>query len=296
MPFDNSWRSLLNPGHTTAFFQYDGIRPFDANAQGFNAVNAWWLCELSRLIYRKEAPEIDRPQNEPTRNQILESVALREIRFFLTPRVQAALYVSTRQNEEDFAVLVFRGTRTRIDSWYCNLQMLQSKWPCGGKVHLGFKKLFGEIWKEIEPSLSSIQVPLFFTGHSSGAALAALAATVKPPKALYTFGSPRVGDARFADLFHHIPAFRVSTPKDIVTNLPPKGLPLKYVHVGENWTCTQYRHVMDTHNRIHRTDVRPNIGFHEKPIPFLHRIFHSPPTFLSDHAPANYTNGIIGTP
>lgn len=296
MSFDNTWQSLLNPGHTTDFFQYDGIRPFDASARGFNATNAWWLCELSRLIYRKETPETDRPQNGPTRNQILESVALREIRFFFTPRVQAALYASTRQNDEDFAVLVFRGTRSRIDSWYYNLQILQSKWPYGGKIHLGFKKLFREIWKEIEPSLASIQVPLFLTGHSSGAALATLAATVKPPKALYTFGSPRVGNAHFSELFRHIPAFRVSTPKDIVTKLPTKGLPFRYVHVGEDWTCTQYRHVMDTHNRIIRPDLRSTIGFHKNPMPSQHRFFQSPPSFLSDHAPVNYTNALTGTP
>ena len=38
---------------------------------------------------------------------------------------------------------------------------------------------------------------LILAGHSLGAALATLAATVFPPALLVTLGSPRVGDAEF---------------------------------------------------------------------------------------------------
>jgi len=78
---------------------------------------------------------------------------------------------------------------------------------------------------------------LWFTGHSLGAALATLAAyAVGNVQALYTFGSPRVGDVRFAELFAEadIPHYRFVHHDDVVPHVPIPLPPLfGYEHVGD---------------------------------------------------------------
>jgi len=48
-------------------------------------------------------------------------------------------------------------------------------------------------------------------------------------RALYTYGSPRVGDLDFQKAFL-VPAYRFQNHNDIVTRVPP---PLVYRHVGD---------------------------------------------------------------
>ena len=63
-----------------------------------------------------------------------------------------------------------------------------------------------------------------------GAALATLQASVRRPDALYTFGSPRVGDSQFMSRLSGVPGRRYVDCCDIVTRLPPENC---FVHVGE---------------------------------------------------------------
>jgi triacylglycerol lipase len=95
----------------------------------------------------------------------------------------------------------------------------------GGSVHRGFNAL-DAIYDKLKHRLRELQQekpsrPSFFTGHSLGAAPATLAAErFGFVQGLYTFGSPRVGDAAFKDGFRVKSAFRTVHNNDIVTRVP----------------------------------------------------------------------------
>lgn len=80
-------------------------------------------------------------------------------------------------------------------------------------------------------------LPLYVTGHSLGAALAALAASELahgqslPVTAVYTFGQPRVGNQAFQAFYNTGPhvAWRVTHWKDPVPHLPMKALGFHHV-------------------------------------------------------------------
>jgi len=61
------------------------------------------------------------------------------------------------------------------------------------KDYDGWKDALAEVETDLFPVVQPIDYKLLFTGHSLGAALATLLASVKVPSALYMIGSPRVG-------------------------------------------------------------------------------------------------------
>ena len=135
-------------------------------------------------------------------------------------------------------------------------------------VHEGFRKALDSVWGEIEAELELLpeNCPVFYTGHSLGAALATLAAANHPPRALYTFGSPRVGNQLFVDSLNKVPIYRIVDDEDFVANLPPGGM--GFQHAGE-----EQKLFGDQANHSHHH-------------------FFDPPKPLADHAPANYVDRI----
>ena len=263
MAYNHSWQPIFRPGHADDFFRDDRPRGFAVDADGFNPVNAWWLSEFSRLIYRRDASEGDDRPNHPSRNDFLARVGLVESRFFSGPTVQAALVETTADGDDPYAALVFRGTSGRWSNWMANLNMVMCPWPSGGAVHRGFRNSLLRIWDSIAPVLEQIQRPLFFTGHSLGGALATLAASLRPPRAVYTFGAPRIGDAAFARSLNGLAVFNVSNPKDIVTELPP------------SWPWSRFTHAGTVVHNIEMANLSRRLG--------------QAPAFLAEHAPLNYT-------
>ena len=111
-----------------------------------------------------------------------------------------------------------------------------------GKVHRGFKKSFESIHTQLVEELGKLSPKarqnLFITGHSLGGALATLAASKFDGEAdirvklLVTFGSPRVGDFKFAQQFEKKMVgryFRVFNKTDIVARIPCR---FRFSHVG----------------------------------------------------------------
>ena len=263
MAYNHSWQSIFRPGSADDYFMDDRRMPFMVDADGFNPVNAWWLSELSRLIYRKDASEgIDVP-GRTSRNDYLARVGLVERHFFRGPTIQAALVETVNAGDGSFAVLVFRGSTGHLPIWLNNLDMVMRPWPRGGMVHRGFKTMLMELWDTIETSLESVGKTLFYTGHSMGGAMATLAASLRRPRSVYTFGAPRIGDAAFADSLANVPLFNVLNPRDIVTQLPPSGRWTRFTHAGTTVKNTEL--------------ILPG------------RSFGQAPSFLAGHAPLNYT-------
>lgn len=263
MAYDHTWKSVLRPGDSEDFFKDHRPMEFRVRSEGFDPVNAWWLSELSRLIYRRDASEGFHHPGQASRNDILETVGLVERCFFNGPTVQGALVTTVEDGEDAYAALVFRGTVGRLASWLGNLDMAMTPWRRGGRVHRGFNTMLMELRDEISEALDEVHAPLFYTGHSLGGALATLAASLRPPRAVYTFGAPRIGDAAFSETLAGMPIYHVCNPKDIVTALPP-------ARWGSGFTLPG--------TRIINTEV-----------PLAHRRFSQTPAFLAGHAPLNYT-------
>ena len=240
---------------------------------------------MSRLVYRSDANR--HSAGSLPRRTILEKVCIKELFFSEHTSVQWTLNIVEKINP--FAVLVFRGT-SGFENWLANLKVMQSPWKYGGQVHSGFKAIFLEIKAEIKSALQGITKPVFYTGHSLGAALAVLAASVWPPQATYTFGSPRVGDAVFRERLSGQSIYRITNDRDIVTSVPPSRIPFEFCHVGEAFRFQLPGGQIPASDSTVDTNT-PETGRSPAGVD-QNGLFSNPPRFLSEHAPINYSAGL----
>ncbi len=261
MTYSYAWDALLYPGRASDFFPVENPCPLEEHKGAFNRTNAWWLSELSRLIYVRGGPTAPQVQTA-ARNRFLHRVRLEESWFYNSKHLQCAIVEPLAGYGSEHAVLVFRGTQRGLSNWLLNLDGLLSPWPGGGQVHQGFKKIFLQSWPLIQARLDQLHRPYFCTGHSLGGALAVLAASVSNPEAVYTFGSPMIGDDAFCRSVRNLDIYRVVNPMDIIATIPfPPGMR----HIGEN-------------HRLSRSKVQAG-----------RRSWFEAPVFLADHSPFNYT-------
>ena len=265
--YDASLEALANPGAAGDFFQRHRPRS-----------EAAWCAEFSRLAYGDFATVL--------------APCLADIGFELI----AAPFDSQGTQGflaegPDFAVLAFRGSDD-VAAWATNLDARPVPWRGGGNVHRGFAEALDAVWLEVEAGLAPTAGPLLFTGHSLGAALATLAASLRPEAALYTFGSPRVGDGGFEAATRRRSGFaaRYVNHRDIVCRVPSARL--GYRHMGEV-------HVIDRMGRVHQR--RPH---HRSVSELLASAFSGRrrdlgallrgglPRELTDHAPINYVSAL----
>lgn len=288
MEFDNSWSALSRPGEASDYFDLEIPEGINVNTAEYSPANAWWLAELSRLIYRAdgEATEREGPGGKVSNcKDILAQVNLHELFSFSDRGILGSVIVPEETGRDQFAVLVFRGT-TSLRNWLQNLQSLRRNWPQGGLVHRGFDAALYYVWERLSSQLGSIRGPLFYTGHSLGGALATLAASLKPPHAVYTFGSPRVGDAEFVDHLRDVCIYRVVNHADLCTRVPLSSRPMSFRHSGELHYIGRDNRVVVQPDAAHlaadRRKRRPSSD------PVAKRRWSDPPECLADHAPVNY--------
>jgi triacylglycerol lipase len=222
--------------------------PFRANAVGCDRNVAWWLARCSQLAY----------ESKPRVAYELESAGFAQVTFvdFSGSQGFLAVHPATGDAPAGFAILSFRGTENDWNDILTDIDFVKTKLPDEDyRAHAGFVYALKNVWgtgigadalqtasikvdwygsRGVSDALGSlVNVPVFYTGHSLGAALATLAAHYWPPKALYTFGSPRVASKPLAAEYRRrgTPSYRFVNSTDIVPRVPPAVW--QFRHVGE---------------------------------------------------------------
>jgi triacylglycerol lipase len=124
------------------------------------------------------------------------------------------------KNKEE-QVIVFRGTEPKqFSDLKADLKAWKIQSKTDGKVHDGFYDEVEKVWSEIVKLLDD-KKPLFICGHSLGGAMATVAASRLEAEttALYTYGSPRVGNKRFISNLN-VKHYRWRNNNDLVPTVP----------------------------------------------------------------------------
>ncbi len=286
MPTDLSFSSLFAPNTAYAYFAQAAAHPFRVNASGFQMVNAWWLAEASMLVYVRDRAFVSAQ---------LDFAGFSHTGFFENEATQGFI-----ASNDACAIVCFRGTEVREpQDIITDLKFWQVQSVEGGRVHAGFEAALDKVWGDMAAHLHAIRqqagnrLKIWFTGHSLGAALATLAADrYGDAQGVYTYGSPRVGNAAFRQ--DYTPnTFRFVHNNDIVPMVPP---PMHYQHVGQLKYIDSSGHVHDNPSTWYQ--LKNRLAGH-----FLHLsdvleswtdgAFDAIPTdYLNDHAPIYYVTRI----
>ena len=155
------------------------------------------------------------------------------------------------KNDDDL-VIVCRGTQpTEFADIAADLKAIPVPSKTGvGKVHAGFRESVDDIWPDLHELASDYGKTrtVWCTGHSLGAAMATLVAyrlqrteDCPNPQALFTYGSPRVGNKEYikgieaTGVLH----FRFVNNADIVARVPL----WPFRHFGGMYYMNHYGHL-----------------------------------------------------
>ncbi len=253
--------ALFDPKPDYPYFERTADHPFDPRAEEFSPGNALLMAEASLLAYMRD-PEFIR--------NALAGAGFVSVQFPAVDPESKHQPCCIVARHLDFMLVIFRGTqpgeraqaaeRGRAGIWsdfFTDSKFLFRDSALGGRVHAGFEESLDAVWPaliEILDEPEARDLPIWFTGHSLGGALAVLSADRFARRAdvtgdepadsagsslprvagVYTFGCPRVGDTDFRQGFAPR-VFRMINDLDMVPHLPPKDvLPGKsYCHVGD---------------------------------------------------------------
>ncbi len=191
---------------------------------------------------------------------------------------------------KNLGVVSFRGTdKDDPTDLSDDMDVRFMPWGKGAEVHTGFADALAEVLPDLDPALQSVQCKVLFTGHSLGAALATLLASLRKPDALYTFGCPAVGNAAFVTSLAGVENHRYVDCCDLVTRVPPASL--------------GYRQLGDPSYIDREGNVKFNPGDEaigkdrliaaaEYLIAYAWRIGDVAVRELADHAPVNYVYAV----
>jgi triacylglycerol lipase len=188
------------------------------------------FAELSAICYLSRAEA----------GRLAYRVGFPEIRYYDRDGAQAYIF-----GNDDDRVVVCRGTEP--NDWNdirADLDLAKVVAETAGRVHRGFKREVDELWPRLEQALVNNRLPVWFTGHSLGGAMATICASrcklsyiESNPRSLYTFGSPRVGNGRYVNHVHY-EAYRWVNNNDLVARVPPWWL--GYRHKGQEVYLNAY--------------------------------------------------------
>lgn len=221
--------------------KYDkkAFEKFSAQRGRFDLDDAHAMMWMAQLSYETDAPA--------TIKEIAPVWNLKPIDPIraLGPLIDTRAIIGER---DDCTIVAFAGTDPALAS---NLITDAKVRLTPFDTHEGFQKAFDAVWPQIKTQIENSARPLFFTGHSLGAALAVLAAekahdSGMTPAAVYTFGMPRAGGAAFAGRYNRKlgdRTFRLVHGGDIVPCIPEwfaRLLPparISFQHVGQMLKC-----------------------------------------------------------
>jgi len=224
-----TFKNLSPPYEDYDYFLGSQAYDFQFNATSFNLINAWWLAEISTLVYADE---------DFVRSRF-EAAGLSTVRFFDKQSTQCFV-----ANNDQYAIVAFRGSeiwkkRQTLDlnevfaDLKTDVDIRRVDWHQGGKVHRGFKEALDDVWPDLLPYITMLddkECKVWITGHSLGGALAVLCGGLYgKTQGVYTFGSPWVGDKNFKEQLN-VKVYRIVNGKDIVARIPSFGI---FVHIGD---------------------------------------------------------------
>lgn len=145
---------------------------------------------------------------------------------------------------KDFLAVAFRGTTSKADR-KTDFRISVGRAEVANHaehvgVHAGFYEAFKLVEQRLEAAINTVPgKSVYLTGHSLGGAVALVASAAMGGRddlgnriaAVYTFGSPRVGDRNFPRIVK-APHYRVVISGDVVPLVPPSWMN-GYAHTGE---------------------------------------------------------------
>jgi triacylglycerol lipase len=188
------------------------------------------MAELALISYNDEIEA----------KRAAEAIGFPEAQLFDQNGAQAYRF----RNEHD-VVLACRGTQvTEWNDIKSDANAMMAALGALGNVHSGFNGAVDLLWPKLEDLLRGDTQPVWFCGHSLGAAMATIcayrckqSAITRDPQELHTFGSPRVGCRKYirhAEVTH----YRWVHNNDVVTRVPPVFL--GYRHCGDELYFDRY--------------------------------------------------------
>ncbi len=213
---------LAFSGSTT--FPCNGVSVFpgsmDPTAVGFSMNTASFLVSVVEVAGQNDEARI---------REELTSVG-----FLSSQLIKDTVLHCVFAEHDSYVVLAFRGSTTMQD-WLTDLKFTQSKTKktgLPGRVHRGFFNALNQGWPAIAALLQQAETDgksIWITGHSLGGGLAQVAALRASVEGIgvagiYTFASPKVGDAAFAkayEIAHRGRSFRVVNANDLVPHVAP---------------------------------------------------------------------------
>lgn len=213
--------------------------PFEPDALGYRAANAWWLADACLLAYG-DRPFIERafaasplPAQGFTLGWLVDADEHRGM-VVASDRALVVVFPGTRVGThailDESELLLINSEDLLTDSLF-----LPAACAAGGRVHAGFLQAFEQVRARLDTLANekSPQQNFWLAGHSLGGAIATLAAAhlgADAFQSLYTYGCPRVGDAAFARTLPSGKYHRVVNGADWICQLPPDSL--GYTHGG----------------------------------------------------------------
>jgi predicted lipase len=276
LAYDPSRTALYHPErHDTLFVRGQTYSPLQL------------AVEAARLAYyRAEADPVQRTRLADA----LAQVGFADLTLFADTMSGAEAFAAHRSTDGT-TLLSFRGTQPDdYQDLIADLRVNLVAWPeSAGRVHEGFAVAVRALRPQIIDWIESAKPEfnrMILTGHSLGAAMATLAASIWRPAWLVRIGSPRVGDAAFVATVAAKYSVRFVDCCDAVTEVPPEiG---DYVHIKDYKYLTRDAGIVENPNPAFVQSDRSQARVEYSHQYFKQLLINVSVRDLADHAPINY--------